>query len=470
MRKRCRSRVWSVGSLVAIACAACTTTSTPVSEPPDPRAAPVEAEPVVRTQAFDLDRVEQKLVAHAARRATGDYACAVSGTCEEARTPLPIDDDARALLAMGPLPVRAEQVRRRLARTLLDDIRSQSAPPSDDARALFFDGDAPLLLVDLPALVAQAAAPPRRTALLASARKAGSSAQQRERALHQAIVDESERQSIEPRALLAHAVGLDEATLSSWVDRVLASTARDLVARAMRVDEIPAALVTGALAIDPAHVLAGGLAPDLPTEPTARAMEQARCFVVDGERDVRIVGTVSESRGTLLAARRARACVVAVRAHAPHGAVDPLFVRAVEELSVDVARRDAARGDARDLARLLSLRGLALQIRVILDGLLDDVVARDALVSTWGDARAEPLPGAALLLPPLDPPDDVDAFVARLLARALSRGLASTLGPAWQNASPAAVEDALRSLFVVLSDVGVARYLDTLDDDPWFAR
>jgi hypothetical protein len=352
------------------------------------------------------------------------------------------------------------RVRRQVVHALLSDAERRSTT-AGDARAVFVDGGAPFLVADLPALVAQAP-PARRMALLSSARAAMPDASQKERARSSALAEIAARVSMTPRMLLAHAAGLDERDLSHFADRVMASTARALAVSPMRVDEVPAALLAGAFAVDAGHALSGGLVPDVSVERPLQRAAQARCLVVDGMRDVRLVGGTTDTAVARLAARRARACVQAVRAHAPDAPADTLVIQALEELSVDVARA----GEARDRARLLSLRALAMHVRVALDARIEDVVARDALASTWADAQSPPVPGAALLMPPIDAAHDVQTLVARLLARALARGLTSTLGPAWSTASPAIVEDALRQLLAVLSDVGVARYLLTLDDDP----
>lgn len=387
-------------------------------------------------------RAERALARWAERERPHVRAFARDGACPP-RAPFAIDDDARATLALPRTDARTRAVVRGLADALTAGVCADRAP-----RAIFTDADTPFLVDDLPVLVVEAGV--RGARLLERAREAVPGARADERAAWDALVARAREAEVSVSALLAASAGLSERALSALVGRALDETARALTPPVALLDA-PRVLVEGAFAIDPARALSGPLTVDVEASPVATPSALARCVVV-GAREVSLQNGAGDTPAGRVAARRARACALLPIVAPAEWPFDPLLADALAELALERAPVDDAQRDAHARSRALTLRARAIAVRVLESGALDDARARDALSSTWGDARAAPVHGAALLLPPIDPARAARAFFAHVVARALDAALTEQLGPSWPDLTVDEVHPALAAALSAILD------------------
>lgn len=324
--------------------------------------------------------VAARLLAWEAQRLDAAAACASGAACAPV-PPSPIDDATAArLLQARPRDAAQRRAQAMVARVVIEAALAPSAADRAQRRrsVTFLEKSATFAYDDVDALIAQARRPERASWLLAARPAAQKSLDiaAEERAVVDAI---AQRLGLSRADLLARRAGVDAAELH--------------------------ALATGALAAT--APLVGAVASDVTLLPD-------------------VVGTAPGVSADKHASRGPRAQDVGA---------DPIFLDALAATRA-LGRPDPERAVVDVRLLVVELRALALGSLAVLDGA--DLQARDALASRILDDGAEPLPGAAALLPADEGGLVVERFVAALRTPAVVQAV-------WASRSPPSTEELYRA-------------------------
>lgn len=330
------------------------------------------------------------------------------------------------------LPLRT----RRAARVLLEHSTARTTAEADgrERQLLLHDaGGMPFVPDDLPVLLATSDGPARAPLLTVALPvveerrlRLLSAAPQRAAAARAA--------GLTPDDLLAARAGIDSDALRALVDDVLRGTRPLLQRTPTRVSDLPA-LLASLEAVQAAASVApmGSLQDSVPArvQPHAKA---PGCAVIAPPNDVRLLEAVAAPPSL---ARYARAyCDAAKRLL--EGAWDPLWLHTVAQLFASVPVNTGAKASIaaarshRRAAYLLTLRGYALEISVLLRTSPPTSAAElDALVAPWDGGGAERVVGASALMPFEVSGLAVDLLVAEVVGAAIENTFLARFGEGW---------------------------------------